>query len=679
MTGSEPRVFVAPPSPNRGIHCEIGARLLACQFDTPPAPRYDGRAMNRLKLWLYMAVLLGAGAGNAYFVSRWLTHRAIAEIDRDLRSAAAQIDARSQLLAGDAVRLAEAAARAPGVAEALSPDAGGDAMAAMQVAVRSAAPAPPGEPPRPLLLATSGRGATSAHANGKAVPVEGQLSTLLQGAAREGIRREAHALVGDALYYVAAVPVGGGASLALGVPLDAAWLGGLRTTAGVDVSLALPGGRSGWSTLPAQEAAAVARAARTAPPGRPIDAGKLSSQQPTFRAPFPLRLSLLLASAPAHRVDALALKGLPSALLVLSAPTGPHLAPVATYVWLMLGTLALLLVLGLVLGLGMKVEPRGVEIPKGLLTAADRISRGDFSARAGVLAGSLGTIAAALNRAAAAAERRVEPQPEPERAPEPAAMPASAAPESAAAAPATTAASSLLGLLEALPEPAASPQPDASPEPAPPEPGASPEASTSPADSIPAASAFLPAPEPVPAVPEVGAGPDALPPASEPEPALAPPAQEQPQPLPADAAPEESAPPAPPPEARPPLAEAIFGSAGLGDGLHQQTTQTQYPLHSAMAGVAPAAQEPAPEPALVPPAEPAALAEDEEHWQAVFEDFIRVRNECGEPRANVVYERFRQKLQKNRDQLVAKYSCRTVRFQVYVKEGKAALKASPVR
>jgi hypothetical protein len=29
--------------------------------------------------------------------------------------------------------------------------------------------------------------------------------------------------------------------------------------------------------------------------------------------------------------------------------------------------------------------------------------------------------------------------------------------------------------------------------------------------------------------------------------------------------------------------------------------------------------------------------------------------------------------------LIAKYQCRTVRFQVYEKDGKAALKATPVR
>ena len=71
--------------------------------------------------------------------------------------------------------------------------------------------------------------------------------------------------------------------------------------------------------------------------------------------------------------------------------------------------------------------------------------------------------------------------------------------------------------------------------------------------------------------------------------------------------------------------------------------------------------------------------EDEEHWKAVYQDFLRVRTDCGEPHEGVAYERFREKLHKNRDQLVERYGCRTVRFQVYVKEGKAALKASPVR
>jgi hypothetical protein len=90
---------------------------------------------------------------------------------------------------------------------------------------------------------------------------------------------------------------------------------------------------------------------------------------------------------------------------------------------------------------------------------------------------------------------------------------------------------------------------------------------------------------------------------------------------------------------------------------------------------------PPPEPPAPAPVTPASPAEEEEsHWRTVFEDFLRVRGQTGEPAAaQVSYDRFRTKLVKNRDQLVQKYNCRTVRFQVYVKEGKAAVRATPVR
>jgi hypothetical protein len=70
---------------------------------------------------------------------------------------------------------------------------------------------------------------------------------------------------------------------------------------------------------------------------------------------------------------------------------------------------------------------------------------------------------------------------------------------------------------------------------------------------------------------------------------------------------------------------------------------------------------------------------EEKHYQEVFKDFVASREQCGEPADGLTYERFKAKLLKNREQLISKYQCKTVRFQVYVKEGKAALKASPVR
>ena len=56
-----------------------------------------------------------------------------------------------------------------------------------------------------------------------------------------------------------------------------------------------------------------------------------------------------------------------------------------------------------------------------------------------------------------------------------------------------------------------------------------------------------------------------------------------------------------------------------------------------------------------------------------------MRRTCGEPTADLSFDRFVAKLEKNRAGLVKKYSCKTVRFQVYQKDGKAALKATPIR
>ncbi|MFL5347906.1 MAG: MXAN_5187 family protein [Hyalangium sp.] len=74
-----------------------------------------------------------------------------------------------------------------------------------------------------------------------------------------------------------------------------------------------------------------------------------------------------------------------------------------------------------------------------------------------------------------------------------------------------------------------------------------------------------------------------------------------------------------------------------------------------------------------------AFSEEEFHFQEVFREFVLTRERCSEPSDGLTYDKFVQKLRKNKEQLVQKYACRTVKFQVYVKEGKAALKATPVK
>ena len=43
------------------------------------------------------------------------------------------------------------------------------------------------------------------------------------------------------------------------------------------------------------------------------------------------------------------------------------------------------------------------------------------------------------------------------------------------------------------------------------------------------------------------------------------------------------------------------------------------------------------------------------------------------------YEKFEATLKKNRDTLMNRHGAKRVKFSVYVKEGKAALKASPLK
>jgi hypothetical protein len=74
-----------------------------------------------------------------------------------------------------------------------------------------------------------------------------------------------------------------------------------------------------------------------------------------------------------------------------------------------------------------------------------------------------------------------------------------------------------------------------------------------------------------------------------------------------------------------------------------------------------------------------AFSEEEFHFQEVFREFVLTRERCMEPSDGLTYDKFVQKLRKNKEQLMAKYACRTVKFQVYVKENKAALKATPVK
>jgi len=58
---------------------------------------------------------------------------------------------------------------------------------------------------------------------------------------------------------------------------------------------------------------------------------------------------------------------------------------------------------------------------------------------------------------------------------------------------------------------------------------------------------------------------------------------------------------------------------------------------------------------------------------------VALKKRCGENIDSLTFEKFSRKLRKNRDALISKHDCKSVKFQVYIKDGKAALKASPVK
>jgi hypothetical protein len=187
--------------------------------------------------------------------------------------------------------------------------------------------------------------------------------------------------------------------------------------------------------------------------------------------------------------------------------------------------------------------------------------------------------------------------------------------------------------------------------------------------AVPSPGAAFPAPSPAPSPrqpPAVQARP-APPPAPVPAPAPAPPPRAPAHTL-QGAAPPFAAPPqpsgftpvnvrpAPPPPAPPPPA--------LQGGEEDEAT---------MVGNAPA------EVMAQATGENRVVQDDSPEWLSVYEDFIRTKKQCGEATDGLTYEKFLHTLKKNRDALIQRHGCKRVKFSVYVKEGRASLKATPVK
>lgn len=146
-------------------------------------------------------------------------------------------------------------------------------------------------------------------------------------------------------------------------------------------------------------------------------------------------------------------------------------------------------------------------------------------------------------------------------------------------------------------------------------------------------------------------------------------------------------------------ASPFFGFA-MGDGAAPPSSPGMPPADAAPArGPSPVAPPPPsashssprirpptpPAPPAVPGSMPAAQAgngagvDEDAHWHEVYEQYVATRQECGEAVEAMTFEKFEVTLRKTRDQILAKPDVASVRFSVYVKEGKAALRAQPVK
>lgn len=130
--------------------------------------------------------------------------------------------------------------------------------------------------------------------------------------------------------------------------------------------------------------------------------------------------------------------------------------------------------------------------------------------------------------------------------------------------------------------------------------------------------------------------------------------------------PEPSPPPKPAPsKPAPPPAPSLTDAVDDGDdGISLAATEA----------AAPPPPKPAPAPAPEPDEDPR-----EAYFHEIYDEFVETKKTCGEPTAGFTYEKFAKKLRKNTADLLKRPGVADVKFTVYVKDGKAALKAKVVK
>ncbi|PRQ07075.1 hypothetical protein ENSA7_32140 [Enhygromyxa salina] len=135
--------------------------------------------------------------------------------------------------------------------------------------------------------------------------------------------------------------------------------------------------------------------------------------------------------------------------------------------------------------------------------------------------------------------------------------------------------------------------------------------------------------------------------------------------------------------------------------VHHEPDAIDLPGASAppLAPPAPPPKQAAPAPAFSDEVDPPALALDgdsvsfagldvegdgdsddrESYYRRIYDEFVETKGACGEPVEGFTYEKFAKKLRKQSETLMSRAEVTDVQFSVYVKDGKAALRAKVVK
>ena len=66
-------------------------------------------------------------------------------------------------------------------------------------------------------------------------------------------------------------------------------------------------------------------------------------------------------------------------------------------------------------------------------------------------------------------------------------------------------------------------------------------------------------------------------------------------------------------------------------------------------------------------------------FRGLFHSYQAARKACGEATDKHTHAKFLERVLKNREEIIAKTGCKDVSFEAIIKEGKASLKATPIR